>query len=356
MSEGRSESVDAAHERTIAAMVAEVERGPEIYRPSRFWEHLNCVNKGMLQELGLENFKRSVAQNYFNWLVLGRGDPQFRAASGRWLRRPSLQPFLNKLEVPELLRTTAGPEDNIRPMSLWIYKLFVGMLWEYALQQDWSGISGRVEEPEIGNPIRLYRRGKLITQDLANSIREYNAILGAARDLAESPKRVAELGAGYGRVAHVFLSDQRTKYFIFDIPPALHVAQWYLGEAHPARRAFRFRHFDAFGEVAAELEACDVAFLTPNQMALFPDGYFDIFATISTLPEMAAEQIENYLRQIERLSKRFVYLKQWLDWENPADGHRVVSDSMRLGSGWTPVYDRPDAIQPLFFERLWRKN
>ena len=91
-------------------------------------------------------------------------------------------------------------------------------------------------------------------------------------------------------------------------------------------------------------------------MELFPDGYFDIFASISTLPEMAAGQIDNYLRQAERMTSRYVYLKQWLDWDNPADGHRVTRDSMRLRQNWIPVFDRKDAVQLKFFERLWRRG
>ena len=357
---------------TLREMVAEVAASLPLYRPSKFWVDLNQINQAMLDELGLDNLKRTVAQNYFNWLVTNRLDPQYRAVRRLWARRPTLRPYLNRMTAPRLLKTlqpylgrlkkpsmavtAMGTAPTIGRRELRIYKLFVGMLWEYAVQQDWSGISKRTVEPMLGNPIELYRRGKLISQDLANSIREYNAILSGDRELARSVKRVAELGAGYGRLGHVFLSEGQTKYFIFDLPPALFVSQWYLSTAHPAKTAFNFRHFERFSEIEQELERCDVAFLTPNQMALFPDGYFDIFASISTLPEMAPDQISNYLIQAERLSARYIYLKQWLDWENPADGHRVSLDTMRLGDRWRPFLDRKDAVQPQFFERLWRSE
>lgn len=355
----------------LRAMMAEIAATSDLYRPSRFWKDLNEINQAMLDELGLENLKRTLAQNYFNWLITSKKDPQYLAVRKLWARKPSLQPYMNRLEKPSVLTTlqpylrrmenasvpleAMGPELKMGARQLRAYKLFVGMLWEYARQQDWSGISQRTIEPTVGNPIELYRRGKLISQDLANSIREYNAILSDAKSLAESPKRVAELGAGYGRLGHVFLSDGNTKYYIFDIPPALFVSQWYLGAVHLGKTLFQFRHFEHFSDVAEELERSDIAFFTPNQMELFPVGYFDIFASISTLPEMAADQIDNYLRQTERLAARYVYLKQWLDWENPADGHRVTLDTMRLGNGWVPVFDRQDAVQPQFFERLWRR-
>jgi putative sugar O-methyltransferase len=357
---------------TLRAMVKEVAESSELYRPSKFWVDLNEINQAMLDELGLDNLKRTLAQNYFNWLVTSKQDPQYRAVRKLWMRRPSLQPYRNRLEAPSLLKTlqpylgrlenpsmpvdSMGSAPAIGSRELRTYKLFVGMLWEYSMQQDWSGIGERAAEPTVGNPIGLFRGEKLISQDLANSIREYNSMLSDAKDLARTPKRVAELGAGYGRVAHVFLSDECTKYFIFDIPPALFVSQWYLGRVQPGKKVFEFRHFDRFADIAEELETADVAFFTPNQMELFPDAFFDIFASISTLPEMAAPQIDNYLRQAERLASRYVYLKQWIEWENPADAHRVTNDSMRLTNGWIPVFDRPDAVQPNFFERLWRRN
>ncbi len=367
-----NESLGSGSREVLRAMVKEVAESPELYRPSRFWSDINEINQAMIDELGLENLKRTLAQNYFNWLITSKSDPQFRAVRKLWLKRPSLQPFLNRLERPSLLKTvqpylgrlerpsmpvnSMGREPSIGPRELRTYKHFVGMLWEFAMQQDWSGIGSRVTEPAVGNPIGLFRRGKLISQDLANSIREYNAILCDARDLARTPKRVAELGAGYGRLGHVFLADGQTKYFIFDIAPALFVSQWYLGTAHPDKKIFRFRHVEKFSDIAGELDRADMAFFTPNQMQLFPDGYFDIFASISTLPEMTVDQIKNYLRQSERLANKYVYLKQWLDWENPADGHRVTGESMRLEGAWVPVYDRKDAVQPHFFERLWRNG
>jgi putative sugar O-methyltransferase len=360
-------------------MVAEVEKGSPLYRPSRFWKDLNEINSTMLRKHGLENFKRTVAQNYFNWMVISEDDPQYRSVRKLCPDAESLRNHL-RLERPKLLRTTVGLEEraggpgleiykhwpveafprslleNLGPNDWEIYKLFVGMLWEYSVQQDWAGIGKGAVEPLVGNPIRLFLRGKLISQDLANSVREYNAILCDARQLVSTPKRVAELGAGYGRLAHVFLSDNHTKYYIFDIPPALYVSQWYLSAAHPDKRIFRFRHFDNAADILQELAECDVGFFTPNQIEFFPEGFFDIFASISTLPEMTREQIDNYLRQAERVTGVYVYLKQWLEWENPLDRHLVTANTIRLSENWTPVFDRPDAIQTAFFERLWRRK
>jgi len=349
-------NTDAALPMSVQAMLSEVQEGPAIYRPSNFWNDLGAINRHMIHELGLENFKRTVAQNYFNWLVISPRDVQFRSVLTAFLRRPNLQPLLNRMVSPELLRTTIKLEDHIGARELYVYKLFVGMLWEVAATQDWSGLFGDIEEPAIGRPIEIRRKGRLISQDLANSMREYHAMLSAEPALARKHKRVAELGAGYGRLGHVFQHEGRTGYHIFDIPPALQVSQWYLSRLFPDRKIFAFRHFDSFEEVRQELASCDLAFFTPNQMEYFPAGYFDIFLSISTLPEMSPAQVRHYLQMLSKLSSGYVYFKQWSDWFNPADQVRYRTKDFDLDSNWSLCLERADLIQPLFFERLWRRR
>ena len=340
----------------VQRMAEEVARGPQVYRPSNFWTDLNLTNSAMLDELGLKNFKRTVAQNYFNWLVIGCRDNQFKSVLRHFLRHPTVQPLLNRMCAPDLLRTTINLESRIGSWELFIYKLFVGMLWELAVDEDWAGLTTRLEESSVGNPIEIRRKGRMISQDLANSIREYNAILSADRRCAKTSKRVAELGAGYGRLGHVFQQDGFTRYYIFDIPPALGVSQWYLSKLFPQKNIFPFRSFGSFREVREELLVCDIAFFTPNQLELFPEGFFDFFVSISTLPEMSLSQVNHYLGMFSRLTSGYVYLKQWSEWFNPADQMKYSKETFKLDGPWQLLYDRPDSVQSLFFERLWKKK
>jgi putative sugar O-methyltransferase len=352
----RPELPEMGEDPVMTQMLSEVGSAVAVHRPSAFWSELNAKNARMLAELGISNFKRKVAQNYYNWLVISIRDIQFRSAFKDWLLHPTLRPLTNAMSTPQVLRTTTGLERQVGPFRYWLYKLFVGMLWEHAVRIDRSGLAREIEEPTLGNPILILRKGRRISQDLANSLREYNAILSAEPARREGTIRVAELGAGYGRLAHVFLAGGRCKYFIFDIPPALYVSQWYLTRLFPQKRTFCFRPFTDYAEVAEEIERSEMGFFTPNQMDQFPDGCFDAMASISTLPEMTTEQIRHYLDQMQRLSADIVYLKQWLSWSNPQDGHGVHPGTFDLGPRWRLCLDRKDAIQPLFFERLWRRH
>lgn len=348
--------VAAGTDPSFGAMLDEVAGAAALYRPSRFWENLNRINFEMLTDHGLENFKRTVAQNYFNWLVIRKGDNQFRNARRAWMRHPSLQPFFNVLDKPELLKTTIGLERAVGGKELFVYKLFVGMLWEMALRGDRSGLAASLEEPEVGNPIAIRRRSRRISQDLANSIREFNTLLEAEPTLRGRSKRLAELGAGYGRLAYVLLSDPGTRYFIFDIPPALYVSQWYLTQLFPGEKVFRFRHIDNFSDLGAEIASSRIAFFTPNQVELFPDRFFDVFSSISTLPEMTEMQSRNYIVHMQRTSAGLVYLKQWTNWDNSDDGRLFAKSDVALNPPFRCVLDRADAVQDLFFEQVWRRE
>ena len=89
-----------------------------------------------------------------------------------------------------------------------------------------------------------------------------------------------------------------------------------------------------FAAVEAELEPGMVARFTPDQLELFPDGWFDATQTIGTLPEMPAAQSAHYLELLARKSRRAVFLKQWKQWRNERDDVGLTERDYRLPSPW----------------------
>jgi putative sugar O-methyltransferase len=337
-----------------ARMMDELEHDPK-YLPSLFWRDINAKNLSMLDADGIENFKRSLSQNYYNFCTIHSKDVMFRTSFADWLANPTLAPLLTRMEHFVTLDAfyLKRPEKFTLRRRL-IYRLFVSFIWEKMLRADTGGLAVTLAEPEIGNPVRIWRKGKLISQDLANSVMECNAVLPLLKEVGRRP-RIAELGAGYGRLAYVFSATQQGTYFIFDIPPALYVSHWYLSRVLPGKKLFKFRPFGRFKDVQDEIEAADIAFLTANQLQQFPQGYFDVMITISTLPEMRPEQVALFLDLFQRSSRGHIFIKQWMDWTNPSDGTRMKPDDYALGESWKMVMDRIDPINPRFFNRVWRR-
>jgi putative sugar O-methyltransferase len=234
-----------------------------------------------------------------------------------------------------------------------IYKTYTASLYEFVAHLDTQDILKKIEEPLIGNPILISYKNKLITQDLCNSVYDYYAIVGEI-DLPKKPK-IAEIGAGYGRVAYVFLSIlTNSSYCIIDIPPALFIAQNYLSKVFPDEKIFKFRPFNSYEEIRKEFEESRIRFLMPHQVKLLPKKYFDLFINISSLHEMTREQIKNYISQINLLCKGYFYTKQWRK-SRTKDNNFITEQEYPTPKNWKVVQKRSrHPIQKMFFDTLYK--
>jgi putative sugar O-methyltransferase len=330
----------------------EMQNAPAIVQPSNFWSSLNDRNLRQLDDAGFSHFKRTVNLFYFNWTPNGIRNDQFRALLKAWLRHPEVRAFSARLgDVSGL--DTDGPFRLARARR--VHAVFLGLLWEYVRRRDRRGILARLDEPLLGDPVTATYRGRRISQDLCNSVHELYSATAALPDGTPGPGGVLELGGGYGRVAWVFLEEfPQTRYILCDIPPALGIAQQYLTTLFPERRIFRFRHFDSGAEVADELGAAQIAFLTPNQLELLDPLGVDLFINISSLHEMRRDQIAHYLGQVDRHCAGSFYTKQWKSWHNPDDDVLIRREDYPIPGHWDVVYSRDHPIQTAFFHALYQ--
>jgi putative sugar O-methyltransferase len=338
----------------IEEMAAEVEEGPAIYRPSQYWEALVARNVVQLEGTGFETFKRTINQNYFNWLIARPWEPQFRSLVADWLRHPTASvagarlPAGSSAEVGEERREYL--DVSRRRIG---YALFVAMLWEFARRRDRLGLLDRVDEPALGSPIVVRHRGRLVSQDLANSLLEVYSILEAFPDGIPEGATVVELGGGYGRLGWLLLSIlPGLRYVAIDIPPALAVSQEYLTRLFPELPVARFRRK---GEgLATATPRSRLVFVTPNQVEALPSLEADLFINVSSLHEMRREQISHYLKMVDEHTRGVFYTKQWRVWTNDRDGITIRQEDYPIPPAWKRIFERPAPVQTHFFEAAYR--
>src|SRR5215831_12232354 len=339
----RARAGDAVAERQTRSMLAviksmarEIESSRPIYVPSKYWNTAGAFHVNLLERYGIENFKRTVSHDYQNWHMNDRDDPQVRQLFKTWPIHFASEPWFNTMEVPDHVgfHLSLNFENPINPFASVeqreIYRVSVGLLWEFVDSTDTFNVLSQLSESEIGNPYRIWRKGRLISSDLAHSVRERNMLLEAASLSADGGLVVGELGAGHGRLAEVFGRTTNFRYFIFDVTPALFVSQWYIKALFPDENIFEFRHFDDFAEIRDELKECRFAFFTANQIEKLPPDSLDLFINMNSLGEMQLEQISNFIYHIDRLTTGAFLSRQYLHWTNPLDLVTVTKSSFAM--------------------------
>jgi putative sugar O-methyltransferase len=358
-----NETLDPA---AVNALIEEMRTAPEIYRPSAFWEELTVVGLKQLETGGFENFKRSVNMTYFNWSVMGILQHQFVPVFSNWCRHPdrvvlaarfdgyrSALPAARTYREVSDYRLRLADVASFNVATAFLYKLYVAMLWEYVARHDPLSLLSSLDEPALGNPFVIQHKGRSTSQDLCNSVHEFYSAAGA-EPRAEGAWHVAELGAGYGRTAFVFLRALPScTYTNVDIPPALNVSEEYLTRVFPHERVFRFRPFKRYEEIQAEFESSRIRFLAAHQIALLPPKRFDLFLNISSLHEMTFPQIKNYLEQIDRLCRGRFYTKQWRVARTSVNGPLITESQYPIPESWRRVYHQRHPIQRMFFHALY---
>ncbi len=311
---------------------------------SSCWQVLGFKNFNQLLRDGYRNFKRTIGCSYFNFLVQ-EGDPQIK----------TLESLLGPAESA-LCRQQAErlPDD---PTFEWhdqkSYRYFVLLLWKYARKMDVRGYLNQIEEPAEGNPLVVSFNQQRASQDLANSLLEYYA-MSEGIDFSKC-HRVLEIGGGYGRDAYVITSlNPGIQYTLVDIPPALWIAQRYMMSVFPDRKIFRVRDFQSYDEVRDEMNAADIVCLLPHQLSLLPNSHFDVSLNISSFGEMQIAQVDNYLNQLERLTKGHFYMKQWGVSQNAFDNLSLTEQDYHISPSWTKIYSRTCQVQNSFFEALYK--
>lgn len=365
-------------DKDLFGMLSEMKSVPKIYSPSILWQNFNSVHIKYIESNGIKNFKRSINREYFGWGVselrrqlspvfseLRRGNiepiikskltdrklrymtntDQFSVLIARWLYTSVIRSF-------QMDNKWLKPFDRLESLLKIIYRIYIAYLFDYVGRTDYLGLLKKLSEPHVGGPLLVRYRGNFISQDLCNSVHEFYSI---TRKIDVNKKlEIAELGAGYGRLAYVFLKTlPNINYCIVDIPPALYVAQEYLKTIFPKEKIFLFRHFKSFKKVEKEFRNSRIKFLLPHQIEYLPKDYFDIMINISSLHEMRRDQIKNYLRQADRLTRGYFYSKQWKK-SHASDNDFILEDEYPIPSRWKNVFHQTHPIQNLFFEALYQ--
>jgi putative sugar O-methyltransferase len=297
--------------------------------PSQFWQELGAEHARELDRYGFETVKRHQALRYFSWrwnLTAAVRSAQLRFL----LRRTPSSSWRTAWRHPELADDAWAELDWSR-LERRLATFAIRLLWMYASRWGDPEVLA-LPEPSVGAPLPIELDGRLISQDLANSSIEIAALREALP--ANPPRSFLEVGAGYGRTAYALLSlFPDAVYTIVDIPPAIDISRWYLGQLFAPER---------------------LRFVDPSAVEDIEWGSIDVSLSISSLQEMTPDLVAGYLELFDRVgSGGIVYLKQWTRWRNEDDGLTMEFSAYPFPSRWQRSFVRTAPVQTGFTEAAW---
>ncbi|MBL0211798.1 MAG: putative sugar O-methyltransferase [Holophagaceae bacterium] len=330
-------------------MIQDMRKAGTLFQPSPFWEQLIAQQVRQLEEEGIEHFKKTVNLRYFSWDVKWMLAQQFLPLARAWFQAREWNIFFRGAGID-----SAGGRKIFGPVMGYLYGIALALMKKFVAMRDPLGLMDSLEEPLTGDPIYIRRDGLRLSQDLCNSVHEFYAATTGLGGEIKGDLEVVELGAGYGRVGFVFLKALKgCRYTVIDIPPTLYVAQEYLSAEFPGIPIFKYRDFSSFDEIRTEFENAQIRFIAAHQIELLPEKHFDLFLNISSLAEMTREQIDFYFAQIDRLTRRFFYTKQWRNSRAPGNGFRVTEFGYPVPKTWTTLFHERHPMQRFFFHALY---
>lgn len=304
----------------------------------------------------MNNFKRTLITDYSHFPPFP--DKSFRRIFSLWIKKPSSNVLKQTRENLGILRY-AGFYLSLNGLLGMYYSFYVKIFYELIKEIDNLKILEKYEEPQYGNPIKISHGKTKLSYDQCSSVMEYYEIMNKIPEELKNKKIiVGELGAGYGKLAHVFLNTHNCKYIIFDIPPTLYIAQNYFSKIFPKDKIMKFRHFENFEEIKNEFEKSQICFFTPNQLEQFPKDMVDLFINISSLHEMRKDQIENFHNLINHITNGYFFSKQYPNKmklpEELSGAYEISFKDYPIPKNWQVIFKENAKINPRFVNTLYK--
>lgn len=308
---------------------------------SNFWIIFNNLHINELLSQGYDTFKYTIAPNYFTWLFPNPSE-------GLTLQLNFLTKNLSKKEVSHFKQL--AEKMPLSRNATQEFNTTTFLLWQYAKNQGLEKELASLSEPQEGSPPAVSFEGRLISQDLANSLLEIDTIRKHAE--GDSIRTILEIGAGYGRSAYVWLTlGGIQKYVIVDVPPALYLSQRYLSSQFPQKKVFKYRDFKSFSEVKDEYDGSDLVFLMPWQIEFLPQKSVDLIFSIDALNEMKFDMIKCYFKITDKLAKKYFYMKCCKEYKS--EEGMINQGGYPIPVAWKCLVDRQCRVQTKYFESLY---
>ena len=306
---------------------------------SPYWNYLAQNHIKILNDNGIENFKQTIERFHY-W---GEGTVGSKLLEPIWNDN-----ILIKYNATELLKKHEFCSEKESKE----YNRANLILLNYLVKKKYHRYLDKLEEQQFGNPIIFNYQNKRYSFSLLNTIFEIS-LVEKYIDLNQY-NSILEIGAGSGRVCSALMQmNNNLNYTIVDIPPTLFIAQSNLSNSFKNKRIFKYRNFKNFDEIEQEFISCDIRFLSPEQLELIPNKFFDLSIAVDCLHEFNKIQVDKYFYEFNRLSKFFYFKCQNIQWATFEKKEKYSINNYPVKSNWNKIIHEKCYIPNRYFHALY---
>ena len=250
------------------------------YKPSSLWQNQINISYSYIVD-GLKNNDLDkfhfFLSNFGNW-------KQYHGVESNLLIRNNMSNYLRRRYLKN--------EIFLRQLKQWKW-----------INNNHKSIS-TLSYPRFGNQSGAYIEDKFLGPgSFGNEF--YGSILSELISDLKHPV-VADLGAGYGKLAYFTLRNVKEFTFIdFDLPETLCLAAYYLMKSWPNKKTLLYGE-DTFSENSKQ--KYELIFMPSNQIQYVGKDSIDLFMNKNSLGEMSPDAAINYVNHICNSTKYFFHM------------------------------------------------
>ncbi len=211
---------------------------------------------------------------------------------------------------------------------------------------------------DVGNPFGCEEDGVIITGSSC-SLNYYANKVNKLIQGIEKPV-VAEIGGGFGGLLYYLMTFNPDVHCInFDLPEVLMIAQYYLMMSFPEKRFLLYDEALKKTLISQrEIKMYDVILLPNFCLPRLDDLSVDVFVNTHSLSEMSYPTVEEYIKQISRVTKKYFYhenseVKREIGYgfkETTSSEFPISPDKFRLEYKTKAIWN-----EPRYYEFLYQK-
>lgn len=321
----------------IRAFVGSSRGAIALFQPSELEQWIRWESAPFFDERRLHDFRRNqLGSGTMNWPNRRTYQTRYRECNGVPVPRAT-----------ERLRAVRGLYQDVVG-AVFLVRMFRAL--RQRIESRWLRV---VSDNRVGRPFHVRLPGGRILTEPVLRHGYYVGRLGEAGLLAGRRRSVfLEIGGGYGGLARLLrLAVPEAQLMLVDLPERLSLQAYFLSRSFPDARIVASDDAVVVSGVGGG-DGPDIVLLPPWSVADLPDGSADVVINTHSMQEMRPDQMEYYLRHIERVCRGHFYC---VNRYEKRIGTATVRHPRESLHGWKRVFEGPQWNQPTILEGLYQR-